>query len=82
MHPIVAFCMILYGIAINIVSFILMGRDKRKAEFARWRTPESILFLFAFLGGSVGIYMGMQVFRHKTKHSAFRFGIPILFFYK
>lgn len=55
-----------------------MGYDKRQAIKGRWRTPEARFFLFALFGGAIGIYAGMQVWRHKTKHTSFRLGIPFL----
>ena len=57
-----------YLIIINIVGFAAMGMDKSKAKKGAWRTPEATLFLFAFLGGGIGTTLGMNIFRHKTKH--------------
>lgn len=70
----------IYPIIINIIAFLLMGIDKRKAVKHRFRIPEKVLFMSAILGGSVGAYMGMQTFRHKTKHRSFVLGIPFIFF--
>lgn len=68
-----------YLIAINLVSFLLMRCDKRRAkrQGAR-RIPEKTLFLSALLGGSIGAISGMQVFRHKTKHWYFVWGMPLI----
>jgi len=66
-------------IAINILGFILMGYDKLKAKNRGWRIPELNLFIVAFLGGAAGIFLGMQLFRHKTKHYSYMLGIPLLF---
>lgn len=68
----------LYLIIINIVTFFLMGIDKRKAIKAKWRIPESKLFLFAWLGGSLGGILGIYAFRHKTKHKKFTIGFPLI----
>ena len=67
----------LYLLAVNLVAFFLMWRDKRlaKKENAR-RIPEKTLFLWALLGGSVGAIAGMYRFRHKTKHWYFVVGMP------
>ena len=65
-----------YLIVLNILGFALFGYDKRCAVLHRWRVPEKTLFMAAVLGGSVGAYVGMQVFRHKTRHWKFRLGIP------
>lgn len=69
---------ILYLILINVAAFLLMGIDKRRAVRHRWRIPERTLFLSALLLGSIGANLGMQVFRHKTKHKSFVFGMPLI----
>jgi uncharacterized membrane protein YsdA (DUF1294 family) len=65
-----------YLLILNLIGFLFMGLDKFKARKRRWRIPEARLFLLAAIGGSLGIWMGMSVFRHKTKHLAFQLGIP------
>lgn len=67
-----------YLAIINIVSFILMGFDKRKARKKLWRVPEKILFLSVIVGGAMGGVAGMYVFKHKTKHWYFKYGYPII----
>ena len=67
-----------YLLLINAAAFVLMLSDKQKARKNKWRIPESTLFLFAALGGSLGIYAGMYAFRHKTRHKKFTVGVPIL----
>lgn len=67
-----------YLIAINILSFVLMGLDKSKARRGAWRVPEKTLFLAAVVGGSAGAIAGMYVFRHKTKHLRFVIGLPVI----
>ena len=62
----------------SFVAFIAMGADKRKAQKGKWRVPEATLFLFALLGGGLGATLGMHVFRHKTKHWYFRWGLPLI----
>ena len=69
---------ILYLIIINIITFFLYGVDKWKAKQAWWRIPESVLLGMAAIGGSVGAWLGMQVWRHKTQHAKFRYGVPII----
>lgn len=69
---------IMYLIAINVFAFVLMGIDKRRAVRHRWRIPEKTLFLSAVLLGSLGANLGMQVFRHKTKHMSFVIGMPLI----
>ena len=55
-----------------------MGLDKWKAVNRRWRIPESYLFIFSIIGGSLGTFLGMYVFRHKTKKWYFRWGFPLI----
>ena len=68
----------LYLLAINLTAFLLMGADKGRARRGAWRVPERSLFLPVLLGGALGGVLGMQVFRHKTRHWYFRFGFPLL----
>lgn len=63
---------------INLISFVMMGVDKRKAIRNAWRIPEARLFLYALLGGSIGSILGMYIFRHKTKHWYFVWGMPAI----
>lgn len=68
----------IYFALINIAALIVMGADKLRACRHRWRIPERVLFLMAFLGGSVGSVLGMLLFRHKTQHTKFVIGMPLL----
>lgn len=65
-------------ILINGIAFCTYGIDKKKAMNYEWRIPETTLFLLAIIGGSVGAWAAMYVFRHKTKHKSFVLGIPII----
>ena len=67
---------ILWMLVTNGVAFFLYGLDKRKAKKGARRISESVLLGIAALGGGLGAFWGMQVFRHKTKHLKFRWGIP------
>ncbi len=69
----------LYFILINLTSLVLMSIDKARAIKKLWRVPEKVFFIFAILGGSLGTLMGMNIFRHKTKHASFVFGVPAIF---
>ena len=62
----------------NSYVFIAMGRDKRRAKLHRWRIPEASLLLMGAALGGIGLYAGMKVFHHKTAHSKFRIGAPLL----
>jgi len=68
----------LYLAGINIVSFCLMGADKKRAIRHAWRISEKTLFATAVLGGSLGAVCGMWVFHHKTKHWYFVWGMPVI----
>ena len=69
---------ILYLFVINVLTFLLYGIDKWKAKRARWRSPESVLLGMAAVGGSIGAWLGMRVWHHKTQHKKFRFGVPAI----
>lgn len=77
-NPSILRIVILYLVAINGVTFLLYGIDKFKAKRSRWRIPESVLLGLAVIGGSVGAWLGMIVWRHKTQHNKFRYGIPLI----
>ena len=71
--------LILAALAIvNLISFCLMGWDKRQARLGRWRVRERTLFLWAACFGALGGWLGMRVFRHKTKHARFVVGFLVL----
>ena len=67
-----------YIVVINVIGFALMGIDKAKARKRAWRIPEATLFLIALVGGSLGTTVGMRMFRHKTLHWYFVFGMPAI----
>ncbi|EEO3351632.1 DUF1294 domain-containing protein [Listeria monocytogenes] len=69
--------LIIYLIAITLISFLLFAIDKRKAIKHAHRIPESALLLSAFLGGSFGSWMSMQMFHHKTQKPKFRILVPL-----
>ncbi|MDD6038537.1 MAG: DUF1294 domain-containing protein [bacterium] len=67
-----------YLLFMNIIGFFLMGIDKKKARNGAWRISEKSLFLASIMGGSIGTWIGMYVFRHKTKHWYFVIGMPLI----
>jgi uncharacterized membrane protein YsdA (DUF1294 family) len=69
---------IYYLIGVNTLAFFIMGHDKRKAQKKKRRIPERHLFWYALIGGSLGAFIGMRVFRHKTQHTSFKYGIPAI----
>ena len=62
----------------SLLLFVTMGADKRRAKKGQRRVPEARLFALALIGGAVGGWLGMYVFRHKTKHGKFIVGFPLI----
>jgi uncharacterized membrane protein YsdA (DUF1294 family) len=71
--------LLFYITAVNLYGFLIMGHDKSRSRKQGWRVPEKRLFTIAAVGGALGIWAGMKVYRHKTKHLSFVLGIPALF---
>lgn len=69
---------LIFLIVLNVVTFFLYGIDKLKAKRSKWRVPEATLLLFAVLGGSVGAWLGMKIWHHKTLHKKFKYGLPLI----
>ena len=67
-----------YLIVINVVTFLVYGIDKWKAKQSKWRIPEATLLLLAIIGGSVGAWLGMKTWHHKTMHKKFKYGLPLI----
>lgn len=72
--------MVCYGIIMNLLSFLLYGIDKWSARHDLRRIPEKVLLGIAAIGGSLGAFAGMRLFRHKTRKAKFYLGVPILLF--
>ena len=66
-----------YLVILSFAGLISMGMDKRRAVRNKWRIPERTLLLIAFIGGGIGSFLGMRIFRHKTKHRKFVILLPI-----
>ncbi len=67
-----------YFLIINLIGFLSMYIDKRRARKHLWRIPEATLFIIAIIGGSIGSIAGMHLFRHKTRHWYFVYGMPAI----
>jgi len=65
-------------IVMNLVGLLIMGEDKKRAKKHQYRISERTLWLVAIFGGAIGTTAGMQAFRHKTKHTSFKLGFPLL----
>lgn len=70
---------LIYLAAVNLVTFVMYGIDKYKAKKAKWRIPEATLLLMAAIGGSIGAWVGMQMWHHKTLHKKFKYDVPLIF---
>ena len=69
---------VFYLVAINVVTFFVYGIDKWKAKRSKWRIPEATLLCLAVIGGSIGAWLGMKAWHHKTQHKKFKYGIPLI----
>ena len=69
---------VIYLIVINVVTFFIYGIDKWKAVRSKWRISEAMLLGLAVIGGSIGAWLGMKVWHHKTMHKKFKYGIPAI----
>lgn len=67
-----------YVVFINLFAFIAMGADKRRAKKGKWRISEQFLLFVAFIGGALGMIVGANFFRHKTKKFLFTIGLPAI----
>ena len=67
-----------YLVVINVVTFFIYGIDKWKAIHDKWRISETSLLVWAIIGGSIGAWIGMDVWHHKTNHKKFTYGIPLV----
>ena len=67
-----------YLAAINVITFLIYGIDKWKAKKQKWRISESTLLILAVIGGSVGAWIGMKTWHHKSLHKKFKYGIPLI----
>ncbi len=69
---------LIYLVITNVVTFFMYGIDKWKAKKSKQRIRETALLGLAVLGGSIGAWLGMKVWHHKTLHKKFRFGVPVI----
>lgn len=78
MSPSLEHIAITYLVIINVVTFLMYGIDKWKAKRSRWRVSEAMLIGMAIIGGSIGAWLGMKVWHHKTLHKKFKYGVPLI----
>ena len=67
-----------YFVCVNVLTFFVYGIDKWQARQGKWRISEATLLSFAVIGGSIGAWLGMRVWRLKTMHKKFKYGIPAI----
>ena len=67
-----------YIVGVNILAFLVYGIDKWRAKKGKWRISEATLLLLAVIGGSIGAWLGMKVWHHKTMHKKFKYGVPAI----
>lgn len=67
-----------YMMIVNAGTYWLYGVDKKRAKRKERRIPERVLIMLAIAGGSLGAYIGMGVFHHKTRKPRFSVGIPLI----
>lgn len=67
-----------YIVGVNILAFFVYGIDKWRAKKGKWRISEATLLLLAIIGGSIGAWLGMKVWHHKTMHKKFKYGVPAI----
>lgn len=70
--------LLLYLLIVNTIGLIQMYEDKQRAMNGKYRIPEMNLWRIAIAGGALGSTVGMNLFRHKTKHTNFKYGMPLL----
>ena len=71
-------CIWLVLLVVNLITLVLFGSDKGKAERGEWRIPERVLLIFSLAGGAAGACIGMKLFHHKTRKPLFAVGIPLM----
>jgi len=69
---------VIYILVINLAGLFIMKVDKQRAIKHQYRISEQTLWVIAIIGGAIGTAIGMNLFRHKTKHLSFKIGFPLL----
>ena len=72
------YALIIYLAAVNVLTFFMYGIDKLKAKRSKWRISEATLLWMAVIGGSIGAWLGIKIWHHKTMHKKFKYGVPAI----
>ena len=77
--PILLFSAIWVAV-ISALSVIVCVYDKiiSKRNRVELRIPEKVLLMLSAIGGSLAMYITMQIVHHKTRHRKFMIGIPVI----
>ena len=70
--------LMIYLAAVNVLTFFMYGIDKLKAKRSKWRISEETLLWMAVIGGSIGAWLGIKIWHHKTMHKKFKYGVPAI----
>jgi uncharacterized membrane protein YsdA (DUF1294 family) len=65
-------------LVLNAITFFVYGIDKWKAKKGKWRISEATLLILAIIGSSIGAWLGIKVWHHKTMHKKFKYGVPAI----
>lgn len=71
---------LVYYLAVNLLSFLIMLWDKLASIRGARRIPEKFLWLLSFTGGVFGVYLAGRISSHKTRKKKFIIGLPLLLF--
>lgn len=69
---------VIYLVAINVVTVFVYGFDKLVAQSHAWRVRERTLLLLAALGGSIGALIAINIFHHKTRKNKFLMPLAVI----
>ncbi len=68
-----------YLLIINVITFITYGIDKLLAIKEKSRIKIISLLFLSFIGGEIGGFIAMKLFRHKINKDYFSVGLPLIF---
>jgi uncharacterized membrane protein YsdA (DUF1294 family) len=63
---------LVFLVLVNVIAYLMMWWDKRKARKKEWRVAEATLLILSFVGGAIGLLIGMFTLRHKTQKGSFK----------